>query len=186
MRALAASLGADVPAQVSPGRWLAHGAGERLERLPDPSPRLELLVLPLAAALPSAAVYAEADRLGLARAPQTLAACRGQLRAALANAAPLPAERTLLANDLALAASSLCPQIGPALQEAGGAGTHEALVSGSGPTVVALFSPREGAEGADRAAAALAGRDPAPIRAASVSADYAEPRPLSERGRSRA
>ena len=59
-------------------------------------------------------------------------------------------------------------------------------MSGSGPTVVALFSPLEGAEGADRAAAALAGRDPAPIRAASVSADYAEPRPLSERGRSRA
>src|SRR4029077_3713688 len=29
--------GADVPAQVAPGPWLARGAGERLERLPDPS-----------------------------------------------------------------------------------------------------------------------------------------------------
>ena len=186
MRALAASLGADVPAQVSPGRWLASGAGERLEPLPDPSPPLELLVLPLAATLATSAVYAEADRLGLTRTKRALARRRQQLRGAFAHAAPLPAEGALLANDLALAASSLCPQIAAALEQARGAGAHEALVSGSGPTIVALFSPRDGSEGARRAAAALADRDPAPIRATSVTAHYAQPQPLAARSRSRA
>ena len=36
LHVLAGQLGADVPAQVSPGRWLATGAGELLEVLPDP------------------------------------------------------------------------------------------------------------------------------------------------------
>ena len=48
LRELGAELGADVPAQVAPGRWLASGAGERLSALPDPYPALELLVLPQA------------------------------------------------------------------------------------------------------------------------------------------
>ena len=58
---LAGSLGADVPAQVSPGRWLATGAGERLQALPDPLPSLELLVLPAAAQLSTGDVYTAAD-----------------------------------------------------------------------------------------------------------------------------
>ena len=37
---IARGLGADVPAQVEPGRWLASGAGERLERLPPPRDRV--------------------------------------------------------------------------------------------------------------------------------------------------
>jgi 4-diphosphocytidyl-2-C-methyl-D-erythritol kinase len=185
MRALAESLGADVPAQVSPGRWLASGGGERLEALPQPSPPLKLLLLPLATTLATSAVYAEADRLGLTRTEEALARRRRQLRDALADAAPLPAQRALLANDLALAASSLCPQIAPALEEARGAGAHEVLVSGSGPTIVALFSPADGSEGARRAAAALGDRNPAPIRATSVTARYAQPQPLAARSRSR-
>ncbi len=73
LRDLGAELGADVPAQVSPGRWLATGAGERLQRLPDPNPAsFGLLLLPLAAELSTAAVYAEADRLGLARTREEL------------------------------------------------------------------------------------------------------------------
>jgi 4-diphosphocytidyl-2-C-methyl-D-erythritol kinase len=185
LRALARSLGADVPAQVSPGRWLASGAGERLERLPDPDPPLELLVLPLATALETAAVYAEADRLGLARTPAALAERQGELRAALARGAPLPTRRALLANDLSLAASSLCPAIAPALEQVRSGGAHEALVSGSGPTIVVLLCPREGRAGARRAAAALAARNPAPIRAASVGARYGEPWPLAARSRAR-
>src|SRR5439155_1065811 len=62
--ALAARLGADVPAQVSPGRWLATGAGERIERLPDPEPPLALVLLEVGAALSSAEVYERADALG--------------------------------------------------------------------------------------------------------------------------
>ena len=66
---LAAELGADVPAQVRPGRWLASGAGERLQALPDPSAPFGVLVLPVAARLSTAAVYEQADRMGIARAP---------------------------------------------------------------------------------------------------------------------
>jgi 4-diphosphocytidyl-2C-methyl-D-erythritol kinase len=82
-------------------------------------------------------------------------------------------------------ASSLCPEIAPALEEARGAGAHEALVSGSGPTIVALFSPHDGSEGARRAAAALGDRNPAPIRATSVTARSAQPQPLAAQSRSR-
>jgi 4-diphosphocytidyl-2-C-methyl-D-erythritol kinase len=182
---LAQELGADVPAQVSPGRWLATGAGEGLERLPDPSPPLALLVLPLAAELSTSAVYAEADRLQLARAPQALEARAQEVRAALAQRAPLPAARGLLHNDLQPAASSLCPQIAPALEQAGEQGADAVLVSGSGPTVVGLFATPAGAEQAARAAAALAGWQPAPIRASSVGERFARARPLAQAERRR-
>jgi len=64
---LAGELGADVPAQVAPGRWLASGAGELLQALPDPFSPLGVLVLAGAAQLSTAEVYAAADRLGIAR-----------------------------------------------------------------------------------------------------------------------
>ena len=45
LRAIATSLGADVPAQVAPGRWLARGAGERVSPLAAPG-AYGVLVLP--------------------------------------------------------------------------------------------------------------------------------------------
>jgi 4-diphosphocytidyl-2-C-methyl-D-erythritol kinase len=173
---LAVALGADVPAQLAPGRWLATAAGERLQRLPDPGPALGVLVLPLAGELSTAAVYAEADRLALARDAQALEQRRRALQAALALGAPLPAERTLLHNDLQAAALSLCPAIGSALTEAREAGAEHALVSGSGPTVVGLFARANAGARAQRAAASLAGRTPAPAWAVSVQAGFAAPR----------
>src|SRR5262249_28922450 len=65
LRRLGARVGADVPAQVSPGCWLATGAGERLRPLPCLDPSVGVLLLPSPAGLSTAAVYAEADRLGL-------------------------------------------------------------------------------------------------------------------------
>jgi 4-diphosphocytidyl-2-C-methyl-D-erythritol kinase len=178
LRELAAGLGADVPAQVCPGRWLASGAGERLEQLPPPSRSLGLLVLPLDGELSTAAVYAEADRLGLSREPEDLSELMFTLRRAMARGEPLPADRELLANDLQRAAISLCPQIGSAIDQALQAGAVGAFVSGSGPTVVGLFqSDGEGADAglelAQRAAAHLWGRAPAPIVARPVDAAFA-------------
>jgi 4-diphosphocytidyl-2-C-methyl-D-erythritol kinase len=175
LRELAASLGADVPAQVAPGRWLATGAGERLEPLPDPDPPLELIVLPLAAELATAAVYARAERIGAAREPALLADRARELRSSLGAAQPLPAQAQLLANDLQAPASSLCPLIEPALARLRDAGAEHALVSGSGPTVLALFRSSEARE---RAAAALAGASPAAIAAHSVAAHFARVAPL--------
>ena len=183
---LAAGLGADVPAQVSPGRWLASGAGECLQGLPDPGASLGLLVLPLAAELSTAAVFAEADRLGLSRALAELERRSGELHAELERGAPLPAERGLLHNDLQRAAISLCPQIVDALEQARGAGGEPALLSGSGPTVVGLFAGERGDPGgglrrAERAAAQLRARAPAPFAAMAVDAAFARPLSVTER-----
>jgi len=185
LQGLAARLGADVPAQVSPGRWLATGAGERLAPLARPAAPLGLLVLPIAVELPTAAVYAEADRLGLARSPDALERLRARLAASLQGGAPAPADAELLGNDLQPAALSLCPQIAPALAQARAAGADAALVSGSGPTVLGLFLPRaggdpqEGLRRAERAAAGLRGRAPAALCAASVEAGFGAARALA-------
>lgn len=153
---LAAGLGSDVPGQVRPGRVLATGAGERIERLPAPEP-YGVLVLPSREHLSTPAVYGEADRLGLPRDAAALAAALDEVR----RSGPPPV------NDLQDAARSLCPSIDEALDAARAAGARDALVAGSGPTVLGLFDTPEEAE---RAAERLAGRDPAPIAARPVCA----------------
>jgi 4-diphosphocytidyl-2-C-methyl-D-erythritol kinase len=178
LHVLAAQLGADVPAQVSPGRWLATGAGELLEVLPDPTAPLGVLVLALASQLSTADVYREADRLGLAGDSFLLRERRQALQAALELGAALPAEGGLLHNDLQAAALALCPAIGPALGQAREAGAEVAFVSGSGPTVVGLFARANGLARAQRAAAGLAGREPPPVAAVSVDASFGEVRPV--------
>jgi 4-diphosphocytidyl-2-C-methyl-D-erythritol kinase len=188
LRRLAGELGADVPAQICPGRWLAGGAGEDLAELPAPSAPFGVLVLPLAAALSTAAVYAEADRLGPARAPRALAELRAELSAALRHGAPLPAASELLHNDLQRAAVSLCPQIAEVLREARDAGAQAALVSGSGPTVLGLFAPGGGSaiSGpvlAEHAAAGLRGRLPGAICAAPVDAAFGRAVTVEHSGR---
>jgi 4-diphosphocytidyl-2-C-methyl-D-erythritol kinase len=174
LRELGAALGADVPAQIAPGRWLAGGAGELLEALPDPNPAsFGLLVLPAAGGLSTAAVYAEADRLGLVRSAETLEERRRALRRALELSAAVPAARELLENDLAPAAISLCPEIAAALSQAREVGAEIALVSGSGPTVLGLFPHANGLGRAERAAAGLGDRAPVPICATPVDAAFA-------------
>jgi 4-diphosphocytidyl-2-C-methyl-D-erythritol kinase len=184
LRELAAQLGADVPAQVSPGRWLAAGAGEGLHELPPPWGSLGVLVLPLAAELSTAAVYAEADRLGLGRGHAALAEAMHGLSGALAHGEPLPAREELLVNDLQPAAISLCPPIAGVLDQARQQGAAIALVGGSGPTVLGLFPDRQdppasGYERAARAAERLADRVPAPSAARLVGAAFALPVPAA-------
>ena len=75
------------------------GAGEHVDRLPDPDP-LGVLVLPVDAALSTPDVYREADRLGLTRAtPSWPSSTR--------SSAPT---RAHVHNDLQDAARSLCPR----------------------------------------------------------------------------
>ncbi|HEY8583603.1 MAG TPA: hypothetical protein VIL49_11670, partial [Capillimicrobium sp.] len=160
---LAARLGADVPAQVRPGRALATGMGERVERLPDGQP-FGVLVLPGDRPLSTGAVYREADRQGLARGAGELAERHAAVRAAVADGGELPAE--LLHNDLAAAALALEPTIAEALDAARGAGADVAMVSGSGPTALGLFLGPDGEARARAGAVALADRRPAPLVAA--------------------
>ena len=161
---IAASLGADVPAQLSPGRWLASGAGERLQALPDPGPGLRVLVLPSAQALSTARVYAHADELGPRRTPAELRALHDALARALADGRPLPQEsvslrdrlQPLLENDLQPAAISLCPSIAGELELLRSMGAEHVMVSGSGPTVIGFCTraPRR-ASGSERVIEAL-------------------------------
>jgi 4-diphosphocytidyl-2-C-methyl-D-erythritol kinase len=157
---IAAALGADVPSQIRGGLVLATGIGARLRPL-DVRLDYSVVVVPVDAELRAAAVYAEADRLGLGRDALGLARSLTRVQAALSSETVLDRVH----NDLQDAARSLCPSIDEALEAALAAGADHAIVSGSGPTVLALFS-EDGHR--QRAAAAFdtlveSGRVPLPI-----------------------
>jgi 4-diphosphocytidyl-2-C-methyl-D-erythritol kinase len=179
---LASGLGADVPAQVRPGRTLVEGAGERVTRLPDPAP-FGLLIVPSLRRLSTADVFAEADRLGLGRDAGALATALDAVRSSLAGpdrgqgAAGLPAE--LMINELEPAALSLCPELDEALETTRGLGADVAMVSGSGPTVFGFFGGSRGLSRAETAARALSRRDPTPVAAIPVGEDFGRPGPLA-------
>ncbi len=179
---IARTLGADVPAQVLPGRWLARGAGEELQALPDPAIPLGVLVLPIARALTTGEVYAQADRMGLVRGRTELEDAHRALTDALADGSPLPPAE-LLRNDLEGAARALCPEIDAALMEARAIGADAAFVSGSGPTVLGLFAGSRGPARARAATRALAERLPAPLAAEAVTADFARVAPTDSSAR---
>ncbi len=164
---IAAALGADVPSQLTPALALVRGAGERIERLPQPKPHAVVL-LPGGGGLSTAEVFAEADRLGLGRADEELAELARRLRSSAgagAGASPL-AYPELLVNDLEPAARSLRPEIGDALDALRDAGAPLARLTGSGPTAFGLFenlaSARDAAEalGRDDAIVCEAGGTP--------------------------
>lgn len=135
---IAASLGADVPSQLDPRFALVGGAGERVTPLPEPDEFFAVL-LPDREGLSTAAVYGEADRLGLCRDSGELVHSRAAVTAAAADGASPLTYGALLVNDLGEAAISLRPSIGEALSALRGAGADLAVVTGSGPTAVGLF-----------------------------------------------
>jgi 4-diphosphocytidyl-2-C-methyl-D-erythritol kinase len=149
---LARALGSDVPAQLDPGLSLGTGAGEVVEQL-APLAEHAFVIVPLDFALSTPVVYGEADRLGLPRPQhdfeQRLAEVSGSFRH---GAQPPP---RVLVNDLELAASSLCPAIGPALEALRGAGAQNALVCGSGPTCAGVWWGSGALETASAAARSL-------------------------------
>jgi 4-diphosphocytidyl-2-C-methyl-D-erythritol kinase len=155
---IASGLGADVPSQLDPGPSIGTGAGEIVAAVP-PLEEHALLVLPQAFGLSTAEVYGEADRLGLPRSAEELASVHGDLESSLAAAGSALADR-LVVNDLEPASLSLRPEIATALQSAREAGVGQALVCGSGPTVIGLFWGGEAHERAAAAAAKLRGRFP--------------------------
>lgn len=162
--ALAAEIGADVPAQLVPSLALVQGAGERVQRLPEPVPHAVVL-LPGGGGLRTADVFAEADRLGLGRGGEELEELATRLRASAgAGASPL-SYPDLLANDLEPAARALRPEVGDALDALRRAGAPAALLSGSGPTAFGLFADLAPA----RAAAARIDRDDAIVCTAGIA-----------------
>jgi 4-diphosphocytidyl-2-C-methyl-D-erythritol kinase len=146
LRALAASIGSDVPSQVEPGHALVTGLGEEVEPLSLPG--MALVLVPGPEGLRTAEVYAELDRLdGHRRSLDP-----GRLRRLATG--PLDELAPAVENDLEPAALSLCPAIEPSLTALRGAGALAVTVAGSGPTAFGVFGA---AEEAERAAAEIPG-----------------------------
>jgi 4-diphosphocytidyl-2-C-methyl-D-erythritol kinase len=160
---LAARLGSDVPGQLHPGPSLGTGAGEILAPLASLEP-YGLVVLPQRFALSTRDVYREADRLGLARSRAELADLAAKLGAGLPDR---------LVNDLEPATLSLAPAIAAALARMREAGADDAIVCGSGPTVIGIFRGRDSARRARQAAEELTDG----VVAAAVRAGVEDPAP---------
>lgn len=159
LRAVAASVGADVPSQLQPRPCVVAGAGEVVEPIPPPAEHAVVLV-PQTMGLTTADVYAEADRLGEVRGDSEIESLRRKLRDAVVDgASPLDYPEHFL-NDLQAAAISLRPEIEDVLAALTGAGAEQAMVTGSGPTAFGLFRDSASAEAA---VAALSERFPSAI-----------------------
>ena len=142
-----ARLGADVPAQVRPGRVLATGAGERLERVPGVA-RYGVLVVPSPEPLSTADVFREADRLGLPRDAAGLADALTDGAGRRCPTCPTRCASTSCSPPRCRCARSSRTTLRGAC--ATPAPTH-AMVSGSGPTVLGLFHDRRRAPRRPRA-----------------------------------
>ena len=167
---VAGLLGADVPSQLAPAPALGTGAGEIITPAPPRAP-FAAVILPSTERLPTASVFAEADRLGLARSSADLEQRRRALEGALHSGPELPGE--LLVNDLEPAARSLRPSIDGGLTAAREIGADAVLVCGSGPTVAGIFWGADAAARARDGAAAAAERIPAAIAVIPVDAEFA-------------
>ena len=169
---LAPALGSDVPAQLLARRCLISGTGDRVQGLPA-TPAGAVLVLPSSQQLSTARVYAAFDALGAGRSDDELVAVAERIRAAEARGA-LP--RELRHNDLERAALQECPSIAAALEDALAAGADQAMVSGSGPTVVGFFDGPDGLQAAREAQSRLAGAHTRARVAERVDESFAAPR----------
>ena len=97
------------------------------------------------------------------RARPTGSGCRATARALRGGArGACGGERPPVVNDLQDAARSLCPSIDEALDAARGAGARDAIVAGSGPTVLGFFDTPADAERRRRGSSRA--RDPRPDR----------------------
>jgi 4-diphosphocytidyl-2-C-methyl-D-erythritol kinase len=162
LRAIAASVGADVPSQLQPRPCVVTGAGEVVEPIPPPADH-GVVLIPQTMGLTTADVYAEADRLGQNRGDAELESIRRKLRDAVIDGPSPLSYPEHLVNDLQAAAISLRPEITDALDALAEVGAEHAMVTGSGPTAFGLFASPGAAR---KAAKALAERFPSAIATA--------------------
>jgi 4-diphosphocytidyl-2-C-methyl-D-erythritol kinase len=138
LRAIAATLGSDVPSQVEPGHALVAGEGEIVE--PVGLPPLAAVLVPQSQGLATADVYAQLDRMDGWREQLDAEAVR-----AAVDSDPYSWEAAF-ENDLQQAALALRPELGVAIAGLRATGALVARVSGSGPTCFGLFADRGAAE----------------------------------------
>jgi 4-diphosphocytidyl-2-C-methyl-D-erythritol kinase len=139
LRAIAATLGADVPVCIASRPMRMEGIGEILGDAP-PLPRFGLLLANPRIALPTPAVFRA--RSGGFSSPARMAEC-------LPDAAALAEWLAPLGNDLQDAAITLCPAITEVLGAiAAQSGCLLARMSGSGATCFGIFHDEQAAEAA--------------------------------------
>jgi 4-diphosphocytidyl-2-C-methyl-D-erythritol kinase len=138
LRAIAATLGSDVPSQVEPGHALVAGTGELVEQVALPP--LPAVLVPQAEGLATTEVYAQLDRMEGWREQLDVEAVR-----AAVDSDPSSWELAF-ENDLQQAALALSPELVSVIDRLRAAGALVARVSGSGPTCFGLFADRRAAE----------------------------------------
>jgi 4-diphosphocytidyl-2C-methyl-D-erythritol kinase len=147
------------------------GVGEAVTPLPAPPTAAGVLLVTAPVALATADVFAELDRLDR-RQVSTARAAVSTLADALADGADAPTLANLGAtlrdaNDLWPAAAGLAPSLGPLRVSLESRLGRPCLLTGSGPTLVALYpSPQD----ASLAAAGLAAANLAELRGSRIIA----------------
>jgi 4-diphosphocytidyl-2-C-methyl-D-erythritol kinase len=164
---LAAAVGSDVPFFASGhSAALVSGVGDIVDALPEPRPGAGFLLVTPPQPLSTPAVFAELDRVptagrgALENASDSVArvAALAATLGAGTDAAALAAAAADLrdANDLWAPAARLMPQLGLLRELLEARLGRAVLLSGSGPTLVAVYPSLEAA----RAAAAVLGEEP--------------------------
>lgn len=138
LRAIAATLGSDVPSQVDPGHALVAGTGEIVE--PVGLPPLAAVLVPQAEGLATSDAYAQLDRMEGWRKQLDIEAVRATLDSDSSS------WELAFENDLQPAALALRPGLVSVIDRLRAAGALVARVSGSGPTCFGLFADRSAAE----------------------------------------
>jgi len=143
---LALGLGADVPFFLAPRPALVAGIGERIEPL-DGLGSLPVLLAHPGIGLETRSVYAALDgapSLTPKCTPPNLRALLGLREEAGATRARWPEAsdplRELVTNDLEPAASRLSPEVGKLREELAATGARAVGMSGSGPTMYAIYA----------------------------------------------
>lgn len=137
LRAIAATLGSDVPSQVQPGHALVAGTGEVVEPVGLPPLAAVLVLQP--EGLATGDVYAQLDRTKGWREQLDVEAVRAAI-----DSDPSGWE-SAFENDLQPATLAMRPELGAVIDGLRAAGALVARVSGSGPTCFGLFADRSAA-----------------------------------------
>lgn len=142
LEGLAAGLGSDIPYCVRRGTVLAEGVGEVLRPVERPCPLCRVVLAKLPVSVSTAAVYQKLRWQEVETRPDTQGMLRAMGRKDVAQMGKL------LCNVLESVTIPMHPRIGEMKQRFLELGAEGALMSGSGPTVFALFTEKSRAEAA--------------------------------------
>lgn len=140
LEGLAGMLGSDIPYCVRRGTVLAEGVGDILKPVEYPCPFCRVVLAKLPVSVSTAAVYQKLRWQEVGARPDT----EGMLRAMKRR--DVPQMGKLLCNVLESVTIPIHPEIGEIKRRFMELGAEGALMSGSGPTVFALFTDKSRAE----------------------------------------